>query len=488
MNRDDERWELARRYTDGTATAEETRTLETALLGDAALRREFARYLNVDTALAELALLPAPKAKIVRFPVPWRWVFAAAAAVVAALAAWQWMLPQVELTNGVAPRFASAAPNGEWMGQSCTLESGWVELHFRRADASVVIEAPAQFKIEDAGTLRMTSGRVTAHVRDGRRGLRVLTPQTEVFDLGTRFAVDVSERGRSEVHVFDGKVEAARAGSAKRELLTANEALRFDASTSESREARTGTFVQPEEIRPLADALRAGQPGRWEQDAEALRRDPALLAWIGFDPHSSGIITQTEAQHVQGRFPGKDALEFVDAEDFARVNLSARTRALTLMTWVRLDRVAAERSGLFTAESKAGTGGVNWMVNPRGLMIFAMRDQPPAESSDTTQRPKSAVSVYGNLRVWTHLAVTYEADERRVRFFVDGQFDSEVHTPTRLDAVLGPAIIGNTKSRNHEDQQFFQRLSGRMDEFVILARALSATEIQTHYAAGNPYR
>ncbi len=489
MNAHDETFELARRYVEGSPTAEETRALEAALRSDAAFRREFMRYLQVDAALGR-----AMPAKVLRFPVALRWALAAAAAIVAALLVWQAQRPAVEMVRGVGQRFARAEPAGEWLGRSCELEAGWVELSFRQAEASVVIEAPARFSIEGANTLRIERGRVTAHVRNGRQGLRVLTPQIDVRDLGTRFAVEARDDKRSEVHVFEGKVEAGRAGSPQRELLTANEALRFaTARAPESRDVRTGTFFQPEEMQPLAAALRAGQPGRWERAVAALKNDPALLAWIGFErqPASDRIEHGGEvrgARWVQGRFAGKSALEFVDAEDHALLNLEGRARALTLMSWVRLDRVSAGRSGLLMVNAGVGSGGVLWLVDPRGRMHFALRDQPPAEAPGDSQRPRSAVSVFGNLQVWTHLAVTYEADAQRVRFFVNGQFDSEVHTTAGLDAVLGRAILGNTASTNRFGTGPYQRLSGRMDELVALGRALSSAEVRQFYISGDPYR
>ena len=51
MNSVEQRLDLVRRYVDGTATAEETQSLETALRTDSAFRHQFLRYMNVDAAL-----------------------------------------------------------------------------------------------------------------------------------------------------------------------------------------------------------------------------------------------------------------------------------------------------------------------------------------------------------------------------------------------------------------------------------------------------
>jgi hypothetical protein len=48
-------------------------------------------------------------------------------------------------------------------------------------------------------------------------------------------------------------------------------------------------------------------------------------------------------------------------------------------------------------------------------------------------------------------------------------------------ARLGPAQIGNW---NRNDR----RLSGRVDELILLGRAMSEAELRELHAAGSPYR
>ncbi len=58
MNSQERHLELLRRYLDGMATEEETRALEEVLRRDAALRRQFLRYANLDAALGGGRLSP----------------------------------------------------------------------------------------------------------------------------------------------------------------------------------------------------------------------------------------------------------------------------------------------------------------------------------------------------------------------------------------------------------------------------------------------
>lgn len=87
-----ERFDLVRRYVDGTATAEETQTLDAALRTDAAFRRQFLRYTNVDAALGNGRLSgvtitrPAPATLRSAQWLSWRPVAAAAVGLVFGLA------------------------------------------------------------------------------------------------------------------------------------------------------------------------------------------------------------------------------------------------------------------------------------------------------------------------------------------------------------------------------------------------------------------
>jgi len=491
MNANDEWQDWLRQYAEGNADAEVTRQLGEALRTDAELRVLLVDYLNVDLALSSSAVLgEARPVKLPhrRFPLPPLLRLAACVALLAT-AAWWFLRPEVSLLRAVSDEPAALA-RGEWRGRTVELRQGLLELRFRRADATVVIEAPAAFRIEDAKTLRLERGRVTAHVRDGRHGLRVLTPHTDVLDLGTRFAVDINSEGRSEVHVFEGKMEAGRAGELKRDLLTTNQALRIAASAQPvSREMRSGSFVQPEEMKALSAGLRSGQARRAAEAEAGLRRDGALIGYIAFEIGADeSAVTMQGAAEVQGRFPGRRALEFVDVDDHARLNLNATTRHLTLMTWVRLDRVPENISSLYHTDGWDTDGQVHWMILNNGQMRFAIKGAPHIEwSGSKASWPQSTGAVTGEPGRWMHLAAVYDADSATVSFYRDGRIDSSVDMKTGLPAVLGPAQLGNWNIKDGFGTEH-RRLSGRMDELVALSRCLSAEEIRQAHGAGTPYR
>jgi len=489
--------EWMRHYAEGTATPEIARQLESVLRDDPEFRALFVEYLNVDLALSSSAVLN-PPAIVPVFS--WRKLsvrFLPIAAAIALILGSTWLFPraQVRLQRSVGAEFVSSFSSRELIGQSAELKAGLIELNFNQAEAVVVIEAPARFRIEDAKTLRLESGRVTAHVRDGRQGLRVLTPHTDVHDLGTRFAVEVREGQRSEVHVFDGKVETSAPGeaSAPRDLLAANQARRFVAERGpEERDVRSGTFVQPEEMKALVAGMKAGQVGR-ALDAEAsLKKDAALVGWVGFETQSGEAQMELGgavigARRVQGRFPGQQALEFVDRDDHARLDFNAVARELTLLTWVRLDRVPEGISSIYHTDNWNTPGQVHWMVLNNGQMRFAVFGSRVSDAPQRGEWPESREPLLGELGRWVHLAAVYEADRRQVSFYANGRLDSVVATTESLPAVLGPGQIGNW-NRKPMGNASTRRFSGRMDEFIVLSRALNADEINHHFEAGTPYR
>ena len=422
------------------------------------------------------------------------WLWGVAACVVAGVVGLVLIRPRaegrVEIVRAVGDRYAADSFNPQAaasvVGPPIALDAGLLEMQFHAADATVVVEAPARFRVVDALTLQVDSGRVTAHVRNADAGLRVLTPQAEVIDRGTRFAVDVLDGKHSEVHVFEGRVDATTPRGAPMESLSASQAARISSRGGlERRDLRDATFVQPEEIPPLVAGLTAERNAKRRAAAAALKQDAALLAWIDFDRGEPGLVVDG-ARTVQGRFPGEAAAEFVDTDDNIGIDLKAVAPQLTLMAWVRLDRVPEGISSLYHTDGWTTPGQVHWMILNNGQMRFAVQGVPVGGDTGVERWPESRQPLLGTLGRWMHLAAVYDADLRQVRFHTNGTLDSTVALSAGLPAVLSSAQIGNWNLK-HQSGTRHRQLSGRIDELVILARALAAEEIHTHYLAGRPY-
>lgn len=493
MNRDSENIEgLIQRYLDGAISAQEMRQLNGALMADRDHRRTFSEMLNFDSALAAAAAGWVPER---REREPWHRRISlphaalglgAAACLVAAVLSIQWW---GEVPGGFASVQGGAgvielADGAEVGGERVEIGAGVLELLTRRG-ARIVIEAPAEFQFESAQVLRLIRGRLAADVSPSAKGFTVVTPTGEAVDLGTRFGVDVPASGTTEIHVFDGEVVARPSGSGADRSLRGGEALTLAQGAGTERELRPAAFIQADEMAALTAGLAGGQRARSEAAVEALMGDPALVAFLDFEPAATGEIPGA-FRVVQGRWPGSRALEFVRDGDHMKLDVGG-ARAwpqLTLAAWVRLDRLGAPYHSLLHTDgwSQSNPGQVHWMINRNSTMRLALFGNTLAPGSDESEGfPDSRRPVLPEVGRWVHLATVYDASAGTVRFFLDGGFDKETRQETAHPARLGPAQIGNW---NRDER----KLSGRVDELLILGRAMTDAEVRALFAAGNPYR
>ncbi len=84
------------------------------------------------------------------------------------------------------------------------LQKGMIKLAFDYG-AEVIIEGPAEFKLESPEKMHLYSGRLYSTVPSGATGFIVQTPYSTVIDLGTEFGVKVDFDGTTDVHMFKGK-------------------------------------------------------------------------------------------------------------------------------------------------------------------------------------------------------------------------------------------------------------------------------------------
>ncbi len=83
------------------------------------------------------------------------------------------------------------------------LARGVLKLRFDNG-TQVVLEAPAEFSIDQSMQMWVKRGKVCVFVPDQALGFRVNTPNCSVIDLGTEFGIDVN-RGLTSVHMIKGK-------------------------------------------------------------------------------------------------------------------------------------------------------------------------------------------------------------------------------------------------------------------------------------------
>jgi hypothetical protein len=424
----------------------------------------------------------------------WRrreWLAAAAALTVSAAGGVLWWrhrvaMPLARVTQNAGAVLAQdgrAVVIGETLPQGrLTLLRGTLGLNYGRG-VQLVIEAPAEFECSRADLLRLHAGRLAAEVPPPAKGFTVITPTGKAVDLGTKFGVDVPPQGEAEVHVFQGEVIAQSSGGGKRQSLRDGEAFALQSGAGNPRELRSAAFIRREEVPSLHAALVAGQQARSDAALAAWRNDPSLIAMFDFE---SNALPSGSYRVVQGRWPGSRAPEFVNVGDHMKIDIGGNREwpQLTLAAWVRLDRLGAPYQSLIHTDgwSNDNPGQVHWMVTRNTTMRLAMRSNTMGGGSgDHNEWPDSRTAVLPEPGRWVHLASVYDCTARTIRFYLNGEFDNEVTQEIAHPARLGPAQIGNWDKQD-------RKLSGRVDELLILGRVLEGNEVRELYAAGNPYR
>lgn len=222
---------------DGRLTPEETVELESWLRGDGEAQRLYRQYCQLHVELhfllcgdrvreAVQAKLepPTPLFFTVEEVLPTeprrpdlvhRWLMVAGLiAGVLALGLWFWGGPRevAWLTAECETQWGGEGPTPSpsvplLAGRTLELKSGFATLRFKTG-AEVLLEGPATFTPEGVGAGRLTRGKLVGQVKSAQAyGFSIHTPTMTVVDLGTEFALAVDDSGRTETHVFQGRVE-----------------------------------------------------------------------------------------------------------------------------------------------------------------------------------------------------------------------------------------------------------------------------------------
>jgi len=537
MNSKDAQFELIRRCLDGEASDEELAQLEELLRKDAEFRKDYLRYLNVDSALAALPIVterraqdpaqasPGPLVTWMPFRGAAGWAAVAAVFLLAGVLIFQVIDGGQSETplqatdentmdvndNGVAVLTRVAGLQGatttDWrVGETIppgtmTWDAGLLQLEFY-GGATIVVEGPAEIEILDGSRVVCRSGRLRAHVPEPARGFAVLAPNFELVDLGTEFGLNVSDDGVDEVHVFEGKVELYDAKS-NRDLKTRRELNAGDAmavahdGTSKPITARTGDFVTPSRLSQITNKRCKGQLRSWQNFRDSLKGDPRVVAYFPFDRNEddrllvgygangssiSGAIVGCEWS--EGRWPGKQSLQFKRPGDRVRIEVPGEFESLSYSTWLRVDGLDRSYNSLLLTDG-FDRNSPHWQINRDGRLIFGVLH---AEKSANGYETDSIFNLF-RLGQWVHLVTVYDADESVVRHYVNGEMVKRESLDETAAGLLkvGSATIGNWSAPTTRNRKLRVRnLNGCIDELIVFGEALDQQEVNRIYKLGRP--
>ncbi|UUO07757.1 FecR family protein [Blastopirellula sp. J2-11] len=120
-------------------------------------------------------------------------------------------LPEITLIQTAHSRFfgelgSLSAGDVLQLDHDYALVEGEIQLRTRHG-AEMIVQAPAVFLARSADQVLMKVGACSVYAPPGAEGFRVITPQAEIVDKGTRFAVNVTESGEADVNVIEGEAE-----------------------------------------------------------------------------------------------------------------------------------------------------------------------------------------------------------------------------------------------------------------------------------------
>lgn len=395
------------------------------------------------------------------------------------------------VTGLIDPRF----PSGELElkfgdelapGQQVKMSRGLMQLTFD-SGAKIVVEGPAEFVATTPTEATLTQGRIAAAVPHFARGYTILTPTSEVVDLGTEFGVAVNDAGNSEVHVFNGEVVARPRceGAPKGELIHAleDQAVHFD---DKSKDPQRITMDRKKFIRRLI-------PDLPPEKLPPLPITDNLVLWLAADvipnaENDTPISTWPDILIGDNEFPD-DAWQFDerlcptlgrDAEGRPAVRFDGWSTYMSTSPMATGDKqtafvVFAASPASFATEShggmllKYGLEAPSMELtllpdrSPRGWVWARMDDGSNGDVGIIKGRP-----VEPNLPC--AVAYSYDSIGNRAELFANGNSQGVATAPKRLEQ-FAKKYIGS-----HAQPWFEAYFLGNIYEVIVYDTALSAAD------------
>jgi hypothetical protein len=334
------------------------------------------------------------------------------------------------------------------------LKSGTAQIEFF-SGAQVTLAGPAEFGLNSPGRGFLKRGRLTAYCPKSARGFTIAAPGLSVIDLGTRFGLSVDEKGVPRVLVTEGEVQLAVDGdSSTAHRYTAGQAVQLThGGQLEAVEALPGEFGDATAVAPWDWSGAVGY-----YDFEPQPGDGGILVnKVGNSAASDAAVRFM--QQTQGRVAGKPVLAFDGKRSAVSIDIPGTFPEVTFAAWVRLNRYAAKvSSGLLMTDGWAGTN-CHWQIDLKGRQAL---NTPESVFVQDTAVP---------LDRWVHLAVTYSAPKRMVRFYQDGALVAWRKVERAKPLELGKVWIGCWKLPGHE-------MDGSVDSLAVFNRAVSDQEVR----------
>lgn len=534
-------WDTFEKITNGDISEEEFNEFQNQLRNDSELRKNYRRYMSMQSKLQDLAEGQANEAiawqkpekqvqsdksrmKLINFT---GWL-AAAAAIIIMFVSQRSEPVEIEVTDSDPSQIEELTAeglavitklvdvkfknnifkNGQAIGnESFEIESGIAQLEFF-CGATVVLEGPANLELVSAWKAICHTGKLRAHVPPAAQGFTIKVDETDVVDLGTEFAIDANSENKS-IQVFDGEVQLNSA-KLNKFSITGGEAVNLDIRGNALAGVTTeDQFVGMNDLVGLQLEQDSSSFTKWQNFSKDLQRDPRLVAFYDFTQENfnrrvlknnsvlgkslDGAIVGAAA--ASGRWVTKSALTFKRPGDRVRISIPGDYKSLTFSCWAKIDSLDRLYNSLYLTDSYQ-QGEPHWQIMNDGRLMFTVKVRDynnktkHLHAHKPTYSPPFWKAEYAGK--WLHLAVRLDLDNQSVTHFVNGSPFSahQIEEDYKVSFTrFGTGEIGNWGLPNKPDKYYAVRnLNGAIDEFAIFSSALSDEEIKNIFNMGNPYQ
>jgi hypothetical protein len=517
---------LIDRYFQGTLSEKDIVAINQLLDSSREARDYFRQAALLDSALHEKASLPLPEIASRNQPhplIPW---MVAAACLVLALIAWSKNLshdygyrgkkftsintsqtqPIAQLIDFYKAEFSSQhGPKDSILNQGLyELKSGFIELEFKN-NARLLMEGPATFFIEDELNVNLTEGKIRAVIPQMAHGFTVHTEDVDFVDLGTEFFVSANPAKKlSQLDVLSGEVNVVEPASDKLlKNLKYRQSAQFDSGI-----LKQSVFSNKADL-PIPGQL---STLRWLDHARKMASDSSLIAYFpmlrwedehidtpadktcipeGFTDKENlnwhrlrNFASNPRASHgvrsiaswSSGRWPKKYSQDFSNPKARIDFEIYGSFKEMTIGAWININQQPNELSSILSSDGWGNPGQIHFKANRAGGLHCSM--------SSINSLPTEYASLVANNR-WIFISAQIQATDGGTSSLcrVNGEKTSLKNGPaTKIQP--GKVKMGNWYDDNLN--KFERNLCGKIDEFMIWDRSLSAEEIKGLHEAGKP--
>ncbi|MCA9258470.1 MAG: FecR domain-containing protein [Planctomycetales bacterium] len=434
--------------------------------------------------------------------------FAAAASLASALLFWQRspqaIIPErgaevATISRSIGARFAYGLDGRQLAQQGLQMRvgvyhllSGVVQLAYENG-ASLIIEGPAEFRLNDANSLHLVDGKLSAHIPKTAIGFRVDAVSASVIDLGTDFAVAAAKGKATEVHVFEGEVRVELDhpdGPPHTPLsLTKGRAARVDSDTG----IPSGIELQELEF------LRRLEASESAYSVAVRQLDPAVYYRMEPGPDGRTLYDSSDARADAVVVPGKTTDPVWAA---GKVGVAFETGGPSEQTYAYASAYPQSPDGRITvvawvyanARTRWASIAKNWAeLTPdwdfhAGQFHFGLFDDEGCLEGHLMTGPLQETFVLDSepipLHRWIHVALV--ADGSHLRLYRDGrEISSSAYEQSLYDPALTTLAIATKLNAQGTAQANpgWATWDGRLDEMAIFNYPLTSDQIEMLYRA-----